>query len=391
MTKDYIVFMDFDGTITTKDVGYEMFRKFTEGRTQPVVDLYRRGEVNSYTCLKTECQIWNRFPPAETEVLKYLNNQDFTGGFDRFIEMMNESDIRTCIVSEGFDFYINALLNSNGYPGLERITNKAVYKNGKIIPEFPYLGQGCGECSNCKGFHINRLTDPKTSAVFVGDGHSDFHGARAADIVFARSFLKEALEKTGRNYFEYGDFYDIIEIWKKISSRKLFAFSGRLSFCRASGDRREDFENLWQNGEVMKNVGYPAGLNWNRQQYDDFWETLNNRNFILFAVEDKKGNFLGEAKLSFPGEDNCCSHDVKLLPEYQGKGYGRESWLLLLELSRRRWPESVLEVTPSIDNEAAIELYSSLGFEFDGEQGEWNPPRGTPGAVTVHYRRMIKH
>ena len=390
MRKDCIVFMDFDGTITTKDVGYEMFRKFTDAKTQPIVDRYRRGEVNSHACLKTECEIWNQSPPEEKDVFEYLIKQDITDGFDKFIKILNSINIKHYIVSEGFDFYIDSILNSNGYSKLDRITNKAVYKDRKILPDFPFLGQGCGECSNCKGFHIEKLTDPKSSAIFIGDGHSDFHGARAADIVFARSFLKEDLEKTGRNYFEYDDFYDIIRIWKEISSRKLFAFSERLFFCGVSRDRREDFENLWETGEVMKNVGYPKGLGWSRPQYDNFWKTLDNKNFVLFAIENKNGRFVGEAKLSFPDDDNFCGHDVKLLPEYQGKGYGREAWRLLMELSRRRWPDSIMSVTPSVENAAAIELYKSLGFEFDGEQREWIPSSESPAAVPVSYRRMIK-
>ena len=99
---------------------------------------------------------------------------------------------------------------------------------------------------------------------------------------------------------------------------------------------------------------------------------------------------MGEAKLSFPDDDNFCGHDVKLLPEYQGKGYGREAWRLLMELSRRRWPDSIMSVTPSVENAAAIELYKSLGFEFDGEQREWIPSSESPAAVPVSYRRMIK-
>lgn len=390
MRSDYSIFIDFDGTITARDVGYNMFRKFTDAGTQPVVDRYRRGEVNSYVCLKTECEIWNQSPPEEDRVRAYLERQEITPGFREFAEILRDRDIKHFIVSEGFDFYIDPILRAHGLSDLKRITNRAIFKKGRIEPEFPYLGSDCEECSNCKGFHLKRLTDPKEAAVFIGDGHSDFHGAESADIVFAKSFLKESLEKIGRNYFEYDDFYDIIKIWERISSRRILAVSDRLHFCRADENRRADFETLWETGEVMKNVGYPAGLGWSRERYDKFWEGIDRKNLVLFAVEDHAGNFMGEAMLSFPGENNVCSHDVKLLPEFQGRGFGREAWRILLELSSRRWPDATLEVTPSVDNFRAIELYRSLGFEPDGERHRWVPPPEISSAVPVDNLRMIK-
>lgn len=390
MSSEYVVFTDFDGTITTRDVGYEMFRKFTAGKTQPIVDKYRRGEVNSYICLKTECDIWNQSPPPENEVHAYLKRQEITPGLIEFTATLQKDNISHYILSEGFDFYIDMILSSNGFSDLRRITNRGGYENGKILPEFPYMAAGCGECSNCKGFHIRRLTDPKTAAVFIGDGHSDFHGAESADMVFARSFLRESLEKIGRNYFEYDNFYDIIKIWKIILSRKIFAASGRMFFCRDYDKSRRHFEKLWETGEVMKNVGYPRGLGWGTQKYDQFWKTLKERDFILFALENHDREFIGEAKLTFPDEQYHCSHDVKLLPEFQGKGYGKEAWEILMELTYRRWPEVTLSVTPSVENAAAIKLYRSLGFEFHGDPGKWIPPPGMDNAAPVNFRTMLK-
>jgi 2,3-diketo-5-methylthio-1-phosphopentane phosphatase len=390
MRDDYIIFIDFDGTVTVQDVGYQMFKKFTGGKTQPVVDKYRRGEVNSYTCLKTECDIWNQAPPAEREVRAYLKQQEITPGFIDFTATMRNENIGHYILSEGFDFYIDRILGFNDLSDFQRITNRARYENGEILPEFPYMASGCGECSNCKGFHIRKLTDPKMAAVFIGDGHSDFHGADSADIVFAKSFLKESLEKIGRNYFDYGDFYDIISIWKVILSRRTFAASERLFFCRNYEKSRGDFEKLWETGEVMKNVGYPRGLGWSKQNYDKFWKNVNEKDFILFGLENNDGEFIGEAKLTFPDEQNHCSHDVKLLPHFQGKGYGKEAWKILMELTYRRWPDVTLEVSPSVDNIAAIKLYRSLGFEFHGKSDKWIPPPELPNAVPVESLTMLK-
>jgi len=389
VSSNYNIFIDFDGTVTSSDVGYEMFRKFTGGKTQPIVDRYRRGEVNSHQCLKTECEIWNRSDPPVQEVLDYLRRQEITPGFGEFIEILKRQNTGHYIVSEGFDFYIDAILDFNGFSNIERKTNSAEYSNGKIEPEFPYMASGCGECSNCKGYHIKTLNDPRSAAVFIGDGHSDFHGAEAADLVFARSFLKDSLRKLGRFHFNYDTFYDIIKIWESIYSRRVFAASERLYLCRAYEGSRGNFEKLWETGEVMKNVGFPGGLGWSREKYGKFWKAIDRKSFILLAVENSKGVFMGEAKLSFPDDENRCAHDVKLLPEFHGQGYGKEAWLALMDLSNRRWPDATLEVTPSVENTGAVKLYESLGFEFHGELERWIPPTDAANAVPVVFRRML--
>jgi|GEM_PF-942900 len=390
MKSDFVVFIDFDGTITSEDVGYEMFKKFTNGRTEPCVSQYRLGKINSFECLSTECDIWNKQPPNRRDVLDFLRRQTLSAGFDDFLKLIKRNNIDSYLVSEGFDFYIDIILNSNGYRDFERISNKAVYKGNQIQPEFPYKDLGCGKCSNCKGYHIRKLTGPRQSSLFIGDGHSDIHGARSADIVFAKSFLKEDLQKSGRHHFDYFDFHDIIKKWQELSKRRVFTVSEKIMFCRVSKEKHEKFESLWENGDVMKNAGYPNGLGWNRRQYDDFWGNLNRRNFMLFSIENGNGEFMGEAKLSFPDGKNICSHDVKLLPAFQGKGFGKEAWLSLLELSRRRWPNAEFSVTPAADNHAAIKMYEALGFESEGGQHKWVPSNKELNAEVVRYFEMIK-
>ena len=390
MSPKYIFFLDFDGTITTADVGYEMFKKFTDGRTQTIVDEYRKGEVNSYACLNTECDIWNESPPNEKEVIDFIEMQGISKGFKNFCDLLQENGIKSYVVSEGFEFYIDRILDYNGLSNLAKITNMAVFSKGIITPEFPYRGKGCGECSNCKGYHIKRLMNLRSSAVFIGDGHSDIHGAAAADIIFAKSFLRESLDYAGRYYFQYVDFFDIIKEWSELHARDYFCGSDRIALCGVNEKRRGNFESLWELPEVMTNVGYPNGLGWSSRKYDQFWRNLRKRDFILFAIEDNRGKFLGEAKLAFPDSDKNCCHDVKLLPEFQGRGIEREAWRLLLEMTERRWQNFAVTVTPGIDNTAAINLYKSLGFEFEGKAEMWTPPPNSRGAERVEFIKMVK-
>jgi 2-hydroxy-3-keto-5-methylthiopentenyl-1-phosphate phosphatase len=212
MKRQTTVFVDFDGTITSGDVGYEMFKKFTEGRTEPTVERYRRGEINSYQCLSAECEIWNSNPPDPKEVLEYLDSRKIERGFLDFLQFLEDEKIEITILSEGFDFYIDRILNSHRLGHLNRITNRAEYSGGLIHPEFPYFESGCGQCSSCKGYHISQRRSAGGTSIFIGDGHSDIHAADAADVVFAKSFLEEHLVAGGRSYYAYRDFLDIIEV-----------------------------------------------------------------------------------------------------------------------------------------------------------------------------------
>ena len=123
MKNDFVVFIDFDGSITSEDVGYELFKKFTNGRTEPCVRKYRQGKINSFECLSTECEIWNNQPPKRREVLDFLQQQTLSAGFDDFLKLIKNNNIDSYIVSEGFDFYIDIILSSNGYHDIKRISN----------------------------------------------------------------------------------------------------------------------------------------------------------------------------------------------------------------------------------------------------------------------------
>jgi 2-hydroxy-3-keto-5-methylthiopentenyl-1-phosphate phosphatase len=391
MNDKYSVFIDFDGTITKNDVGYEMFRKFTHAATEPMVQQYREGILNSHDCLSGECDIWNKYSPAINEVYAYLDNQELAPGFKEFLAYLSSNNLTPTILSEGFSFYIDKFLSSHNLSQLERITNLATFIDGKLTPNFPYYKLGCDQCSNCKGYHIRRLRPPYSSAIYIGDGHSDLHGSLAADIVFASSFLIEILEESKKYFIPYENFRDIVDQLKTIFERQIFAQSPRIALCRIDQARQKHFESLWESGEVMRFAGYPSGLGWTRARYDQYWKAKeNDKRSIHLALENSAGLFMGEAFMAFPNDNAECHHDLKLLPQFWGQGLAFEAWNIILEKAKSRWPDSTSVVTPSIENKRAIKLYSKLGFQFDSEIELYTPPKDNFNAVPLYFRKMIK-
>jgi RimJ/RimL family protein N-acetyltransferase len=304
---------------------------------------------------------------------------------------LKKHGIAATIISEGFDFYIDRLLAFHNLSHLSRITNIAQYSNGQLTPQFPYFQLGCDTCSSCKGYHIGRLRPLNSSAIYIGDGHSDLHASHTADIVFARSHLATIMASENRYFIEYDDFHDILNQSELLIIKGIFTQTARLNFCYFSERHHKPLQTLWENGEVMKYVGYPSGLGCSQSDYEKTWSRLDeNQSAIYLALEDKSGVFIGEAKIAFPSPDGYCRHDLKLLPSFQGRGIGFEAWNIILDRSRVRWPNAVPLVTPSVENKRAVALYLKLGFHFDGDIQTWTPPAHKINARSILYRNMIK-
>jgi 2-hydroxy-3-keto-5-methylthiopentenyl-1-phosphate phosphatase len=390
MENRHMLFIDFDGTITANDVGYELFKKFTNGETETDVQLYRQKKLNSLECLSRECDIWNKHAPNHMDVYDHLDMQALSPGFIDFLKFLDKNNLQPIILSEGFDFYIDRVLVSHHLGHLEKITNKAVYENDLLTSQFPYYEMGCKECSNCKGYHIGQLRSAKMSAIYIGDGHSDLHASRQADIVFAKSHLKALLETEERYFIEYDDFFFITTEVNKVLNRGIFAESQNIDLCFMGDRHYESWQRLCESAEVMRHDSDPAGLRWKEKRYEAIWKIFSVRaDVIHLAVEDKNGVFIGEALMSFPNADGFCRHDVKVFPEYQLEGLGQDTWNIILDRAKARWPRAHALVTPAVENVRAIEMFRKLGFEFDGGPRPWPPP-GKRNADPILYRRMIK-
>jgi len=76
-----ILFCDFDGTIASRDVGYNMFRHFSGGRNDALIPGWKSGELSSRDCLRLEAEMVTCTGP---EFYEYLDRFTLTEGFAEF-------------------------------------------------------------------------------------------------------------------------------------------------------------------------------------------------------------------------------------------------------------------------------------------------------------------
>jgi FMN phosphatase YigB (HAD superfamily)/RimJ/RimL family protein N-acetyltransferase len=163
--------------------------------------------------------------------------------------------------------------------------------------------------------------------------------------------------------------------------------SGRIRLRPVTPADHPFLRTLWNDGRVMRHVGYPAGLGMTDERMAAWWEGCRRWAATHLLIETVAGTPIGETGWGFPGDPGLL--ECKLAPAWWGQGYAAEA---LAALSDYIWAHTTLQhlsVTPHRENEAARQLYRRLGFspapppdDLDcGECDYWIRQRsGTPPA-----------
>jgi 2,3-diketo-5-methylthio-1-phosphopentane phosphatase len=207
LNTDYVVLCDFDGTISTTDVGNRMFVKFAGDGWDRVVQRWKDGLIGSRDCLIEECSLTRATPER---VRRFALTRRIDPHFKPFVRFCRDHKIDVMILSDGLDFYIDTLLEKYGLAHLPCFANHLEFRGDRLIPEFPYFELGCRQCGNCKGYHVRKYQQEGRIVIYVGDGFSDRCGVREADHVFAKGDLGQYCQEHGIEYRPFDDFRDVL-------------------------------------------------------------------------------------------------------------------------------------------------------------------------------------
>ena len=158
---------------------------------------------------------------------------------------------------------------------------------------------------------------------------------------------------------------------------------------------REDLaflHRLWANAAVMRYADeFPSFRGWSkRDDPDSAWERYLGRRaalglrytqLVLWLPDGTRTgeSFFapveGDTELSEwlePGAAGSVAGDVKLMPEYWGRGLGTEAMREVVRFAFDRVGCELFVVPPDEDNPAAIRVYEKAGFVHTAKSSPWS-------------------
>lgn len=211
--KQIKIYTDFDGTITLKDIGDEIFKVF--GQFEPYNSRLKKGEITIHDYWQAVCRT---IPPAvsENDITNYALSADTDAYFTDFVSWCRTQNYSITVLSDGFDVYIRPILHKLGLEDIEYYCNKLIFTDhSNPKPIFTYADESCSCLSaSCKRNNLLRNSGEEDIIVFIGDGYSDFCAAEHADIIFAKKNLAAYCNENRLPHYPYNSFFDVKRLMK---------------------------------------------------------------------------------------------------------------------------------------------------------------------------------
>lgn len=129
----------------------------------------------------------------------------------------------------------------------------------------------------------------------------------------------------------------------------------------------DDLQNicdLWNNGDVMKTVGFPHGTGDTIEGIKNWYERIKERRplSIHYSIYCDSIGYCGESGYQIHPATKIASLDIKLLSEARGKGIAYEALSFVIGEAFTNGAIKVW-VDPHPNNKKALALYQRLGFQ----------------------------
>lgn len=174
--------LDFDGTVTQKDVGDEICERFAPPEWRDIDAEWVRNEIS---LPEAQRRMWRLARCGRDEAIGYSRAIGVERpGLAALLDGVRGAGGALWLASGGFDFYIEAILDGRMARFERAFFNRARFIDGGVEVEFPHGDLACGRCAVCKGLVCDRARE-RGRVIFVGDGASDRCAIGRADVLCA--------------------------------------------------------------------------------------------------------------------------------------------------------------------------------------------------------------
>jgi len=204
-----VIVLDFDGTVTQKDIGDEICDRFAPPAWRDIDAAWVRNEISLPDAQR---KMWALARAERPDALAYAAEiGHLRPGLDALLAAARRSAVPVWLASGGFDFYIEALLGPRLAAFQRCYFNATRFIEGRIEVGFPHLELACSRCAVCKGKVCDLARAAGRPVLFIGDGSSDRCAVGRADTVFAvrGSLLERFCAERGADYQAFESFDEI--------------------------------------------------------------------------------------------------------------------------------------------------------------------------------------
>jgi len=201
-----LVQCDFDGTITEEDVSFFLLDAFAQGDWRQLLREYKEhkisvGEFNTRAFAMVKAD-----KPTLLETVQ--EKVRMRAGFQELVAYCSKRAWRFVIVSNGLDFYIEAILKDISLSDLEvHAAWTWFHPEGMKVK---YIGPNGEQLdAGLKEAYIKLFLKQGYKVIYVGDGDSDIYPAKYAHQVLARA---ELLKRCQENNLECKPFNDLVDV-----------------------------------------------------------------------------------------------------------------------------------------------------------------------------------
>jgi len=196
------VWIDFDGTITQKDVLDELITRFAVDDSWKQAEReWQAGKIGSADCLRRQFAVVRI---SDEQLGPFVDSIPIDPGIVSLLSLVKKLNVPIAVLSDGIDRFIKPILARSGISDL-MIRSNSIDRDGlKVNLVCPHGRADCvSKSAHCKCGSIDLLGQTEKQSIYIGDGRSDLCPSRKSECVFAKGVLGKFLEEEGMPFIPF--------------------------------------------------------------------------------------------------------------------------------------------------------------------------------------------